>query len=219
MMIALLLKPAPALVCAALAARAPSHPSARYRTLFVLALLCGAVGDGLLGRDMFVPGLVAFLVGHVLYAAAFAFEGARPRTASLAGPALVGALLVAALWPRLGDMRVPVLSYVVAIATMSSLAIDLWRRSRHHMARRAALGACFFVVSDTFIAIDKFHTPLGPPLLALAIFSTYYVAQFLLAWSVGSHRAGGVSVFGEGDEARGRASPPLQLPKSPDQVG
>jgi alkylglycerol monooxygenase len=189
-MIAILLKPAPALLCAAWAARADSRPSARYRRLFVAALLCGALGDGLLAGGLFVPGLIAFLIGHACYATAFASEGARPRAVSLAGPLLFGAIVVAALWSGLGEMRTPVLCYVLAIATMAGLAIDLRRRSRDRTAARAAAGACFFLVSDAFVGLDRFHSPLGPPLIALVVFSTYYVAQFLLASSVGkAHRA------------------------------
>lgn len=188
-MVGILLKPAPALLFAAWAARAPSHPSAHYRWLFVAALLCGAVGDGLLARGLFVPGLIAFLIGHLCYATAFASQGARPRTVSLAGPLLFAAIVIATLWSSLGELRIPVLCYVFAIGTMSGLAIDLWRRSRGRTAARAAVGACIFLVSDASIAWDKFHSPLGPPLLGLIVFSTYYVAQFLLAWSVGKpHR-------------------------------
>jgi alkylglycerol monooxygenase len=184
-MIAILLKPAPALLCAAWAARAASRPSARYRWLFVAALLSGALGDGLLAGGLFVPGLIAFLIGHVFYATAFASEGARPRAVSLAGPLLFGAIVIAALWPGLGEMRAPVLCYVLVIAIMAGLAIDLRRRSRDRTAARAAAGACFFLISDTFVGLDRFRSPLGPPLIALLVFSTYYVAQFLLASSVG----------------------------------
>ncbi|MBS2023127.1 MAG: lysoplasmalogenase [Deltaproteobacteria bacterium] len=198
-MLGILLNPVPALLCAVWVARASALPSPRYRWLFLAALLCGASGDGLLAGGLFVPGLVAFLVGHVLYAIAFASEGARPRPASLAGPLGFAAVVISALWPGLGPLRVPVLCYVGAIGVMASLAIDLWRRTRDRSALRAAIGACFFVLSDAFIAWHKFKSPLGSELVSgLLIYSTYWVAQIALASSVGQARTDGPATRAQG---------------------
>ena len=41
-----------------------------------------------------------------------------------------------------------------------------------------AVGACFFMLSDALLAINRFVSPL--PLASLWVLSTYYVAQMLI---------------------------------------
>ena len=44
------------------------------------------------------------------------------------------------------------------------------------------VGALLFILSDTTLALNKFRAPV--PQRDLIIMSTYYAAQFLIAWSV-----------------------------------
>jgi uncharacterized membrane protein YhhN len=46
----------------------------------------------------------------------------------------------------------------------------------------AMIGAILFILSDTTLALNKFRAPV--PQRDLIIMSTYYSAQFLIAWSV-----------------------------------
>ncbi len=93
------LKPAAtALAVAAVALRAgPARP----KMLVLAALAASLVGDALLLRDdLFVFGLAAFLIAHVIYIAWLAREAA-PRRAigSIAIVALYGLAMLAYLWP------------------------------------------------------------------------------------------------------------------------
>ena len=186
-LLAFFLKPLPVLLAILWVARARPLPSARYRWLLLVGLVFGVAGDALLNLPhLFLAGLVTFLVGHVWYAAAFALEGARPRPASLAGPLALAGTVIALLWPGLGALQVPVLCYVGAIAVMAGLSIDRWRRVGSAAAARAAAGACFFLVSDAALAWAKFRAPFGPPwAVGAVVLGTYYLAQALLASSVG----------------------------------
>ena len=186
-LLSFVIKPLPVLLAALWVLRARPLPSSRYRRLMLVGLLFGALGDVLLILPhLFFFGLVAFLIGHVWYAVAFALEGARPRPASLAGPLLFAGAVIAGLWPGLGTLQIPVLCYVGAIGVMAGLAIDQWRRAGSPGAARAAAGACFFLASDAALAWAKFRGPFGPPwMVGVVVLGTYYVAQALLASSVG----------------------------------
>jgi uncharacterized membrane protein YhhN len=89
----------------------------RYDALVLAGLVFGFLGDVLLslrGKPTFLSGMIAFAVGHALYAIAFVTLGASepfPK-ASVALFGLAGCGLLAWLWPHLGTMRVPVAAYV-----------------------------------------------------------------------------------------------------------
>ena len=77
------------------------------------------------------------------------------------------------LIPNLGDLKLPVMAYFIAIAAMGLLALQ-----SSLPLRWTVLGALLFIISDSFIAINKFINPF--PFESYWIMSTYYVAQFML---------------------------------------
>lgn len=84
-------------------------------------------------------------------------------------------------------MRMPVLAYVVVLASMAVLALARqWRSSQPAVEARsapwAAVGALLFVASDSLLAWDRFAG--GLPLASLLVLSTYYGAQYAIARSV-----------------------------------
>jgi len=133
--------------------------------------------------SLFVPGLVGFLLAHLAYIALFRIGvGMFPRRGVLAAALLIGAAMYAFLWhgglpPAL---RIPVGVYVVVIACMAAQAIG--RAAVLHdtdpSARWVAVGACFFMLSDSLLATNRFVVPL--PLASLWVLATYYVAQVLI---------------------------------------
>jgi uncharacterized membrane protein YhhN len=163
-----------------------------WRRGVVIGLLLSLVGDIALlwPREGFLPGLVAFLLAHLAYIVAFSRS---TRLAARAAPfvvyGLVSAAILASLWAGLPPpLRLPVLAYVVALATMAAQAACVaWVRRASidaATARNTALGAGLFVVSDALLAIDRFATPLawaGP-----AILVSYWAAQTLIAASLGA---------------------------------
>lgn len=155
-----------------------------YRMLVVAGLLFSLAGDVflMLPSDRFVAGLASFLVGHLLYVAAFA-EGAVLSLPALL-PFALGALGVyALLHPRLGALRPAVLLYVTAIVAMAWLATGRWLGVGQLGALLACLGAILFVISDAALAIDRFRRPF--PRARAVVLGTYFPAQLLIALSVG----------------------------------
>lgn len=185
-------KPLATLLIAAIVWRAsPATPG--YRRAILLGMGFSCVGDIalMLPFDAFVPGLVAFLLAHVCYIVAFraGFGAGRGLLLAAALLALFAGINLAGLWPLLpGELRVPVVVYVVVLALMATLALArAWSRvtpadSRSTTARWAAAGAVLFVISDSVLAWDRFGG--GLPVASLCVLSTYYAAQYCIARSV-----------------------------------
>ncbi|MBK6863760.1 MAG: lysoplasmalogenase [Ideonella sp.] len=141
----------------------------------------------------FLPGLVSFLLAHLAYIVAFT---RRLRFAARWQPfalyAAVAALLLARLWPSVpAALQLPVVAYVVCLASMAAQAGAAWLAARGTAeampARHAALGGLLFMTSDTLLAFNKFDAPL--PLASLWILATYWSAQGLIARSMKAKRS------------------------------
>jgi uncharacterized membrane protein YhhN len=159
-------------------------PSSEYGRRILVGLVLCACGDVLLiprGDTAFRLGLVAFLCGHLAYAAAFL---TMPVPLVILGPAALGiALLLWRVWRWLAPHlpareRVPVSAYFAAIGAMGALSICAVSVGA---PVAAALGALGFMASDLSVARDRFVAPgfanaaWGLPL--------YFASQLLLAWS------------------------------------
>jgi len=152
-------------------------------------LLAGAVGDVCLALPhAFLPGMIAFAIGHGLYVAAF-WQWDRTPAPLLLLP--VGLYAGTGLWlmlPGAGALTLPLLIYVLVIAAM------IWRAAACALAPRAHLlsrwgplaGALLFGFSDTLIGLHRFAQPL--PGAAFAIILTYWAGQVLFAASAIGHK-------------------------------
>lgn len=171
----LALKPAPIWLAAGLLLwRLPRTAST---LLPVAALLFGSAGDIVLELEgMFVPGIGAFLIGHLLYSIAFFREAVfRPERLLPAGLiALYLFLMAYLLAPELGGLAIPVFAYV-AVSALFGLAAAFRRGER----QTVLAGAVVFLASDTLIAINRFLSPIAYD--SLWILASYYLAQFLIA--------------------------------------
>lgn len=151
-----------------------------FGNFVVAGLVLGAIGDvALLGKSdkAFLAGLGAFLLGHIAYVVAIAqvlppSEWLRPLAIV---PTIIGAIVLRWLWPRLGDMKIPVIVYVLTIVTMVAGALAVW-----HLI--LTTGAVLFFFSDLAVARDKFvragfvNRAWGLP--------CYYLGQLFIAWSL-----------------------------------
>lgn len=196
-----LAKPAATLLIAGIAWQARPATQPFYRQAVLAGMLLSCVGDIalMLPVDAFVPGLVAFLLAHLCYIAAFRAGWRAGRGLAIAVLLLgsFAAVNVLGLWPHLPlPLRVPVLAYVVVLALMAVLALArMWARRQPaaHAAsvRWAAGGGLLFVASDSLLAWDRFGG--GLPLASLLVLSTYYAAQYAIARSVEANEGvGGV---------------------------
>ena len=165
--------------------------SARYRRAIMIGMVLSLVGDVclMLPGDLFVPGLVAFLLAHIGYIVAFApSSGAKARAAAFALVAVVAAANLVGLLPRVAsDLKIPVVAYTVVLATMAAFALArAWMPAVSSMlprsARFGAVGAVLFMASDSLLAWDRFAG--GIPMSVLLVLGTYYAAQWCIARSV-----------------------------------
>jgi uncharacterized membrane protein YhhN len=156
-----------------------------YGVIVLVALLLSWVGDALLlsnAERVFFGGLVAFLLAHVSYAAAFWVSGSPSLVFPLALLCFgaVGLLTLRWLWPHLlGRDRPPVVAYVAVIVVMCAMATDY---SSAVGSLVPAVGAACFMASDIAVARDRFVArSVANRLWGLPL---YFFAQLLLAWSV-----------------------------------
>jgi uncharacterized membrane protein YhhN len=169
------------------------HPvSAAYRRDILVGITLCLLGDILLmlPGDLFVPGLVSFLLAHSLFIAAFSSDVRFvARWWAWLACLAYGAVVTILLWRGIASaLRLPVLVYVAVLASMGGQAMGRAFRlrasgdARALSARYAAAGAMLFMLSDSLLAWDRFRTPL--PLAGLYILATYYTALWLIARSV-----------------------------------
>jgi uncharacterized membrane protein YhhN len=157
-----------------------------------LGLLVGLglsfIGDMLLmfqsEPKLFLIGLVAFLLGHVAYAATFTLLGGFyvVDLISLVVLAILAVGLYRFLKPGLGRMRVPVIFYIVIISLMVNRAISTLFGAVLNpvQAWMVSLGAVLFYISDVILAIGRFANPFKYYRINLAF---YYAGQVLIALS------------------------------------
>lgn len=185
-------KPLATMLVLAMALLLGTPVSLRYRRWIVAGMFCSLIGDVLLmlPTNLFVAGLVAFLFGHACFITAFLGDS-RLAVRPLAWLAclLVGAVNLWLLWPSIPAALHPAVAvYGTVLSVMGSQAIG---RAWFHgaaadalalPARRAALGAALFMLSDSLLAWNRFHGAL--PWSTLCVLGSYYAALWFIARSV-----------------------------------
>jgi uncharacterized membrane protein YhhN len=178
-------KPVASLAFLALGLIRFAQPSPFGAWLLLGLVLCG-VGDlALLGAGRaFLVGLVAFLLGHVAYVAAFIhLSPVSDWPMLLVAPVAVASVLAARwLWPHVGSLRVAVAAYIAVITVMVWGALSLvWHGGE---LWRLAVAGVLFYLSDLLVARQRFVRPeIVNRLLGLPM---YYAAQLLFATSIGA---------------------------------
>ncbi len=150
-----------------------------------LGVFCGALGDfflASLSKTWYLPGLVAFLLGHLFYIAAFrkncSVSSAKVVILVVCGIVIAALMTGAAIKvTRTGELFMipPGIVYAAVILAMTCVAV------LHESATRLiALGAIVFVVSDAHIVVN--FAIFGAPWLPLTLtgYTTYYLAQYLI---------------------------------------
>ncbi len=156
-----------------------------YKYIIIAGLVFSLAGDIflMLPSDRFVAGLVAFLLAHLFYIAAFASEISALIWWPLIPFVIYGIAIYIILVPSLGKLKLPVLIYVAVILIMAWLAWERLIQTGQTGALLASIGAILFIISDTILAIDRFR---GTFTLARASnLITYFAAQLLIAGSIG----------------------------------
>ena len=164
----------------------PRYPA--FADLILAALICCLLGDILLAfqaRRMFLLGLISFLTGHVIYAAAFFLVGSTGAWMAMGMIVLAASGGVVWRWlaPRLDEMALPVLAYIVVISIMAVGAFSVAGNAAIPAPVRFSVlcGAVLFYLSDMFVARQRFVV--NAAINRRAGLPLYYSAQFLLALS------------------------------------
>ena len=162
--------------------------ASRNRSIILVALFFSFAGDVFLLFEyknpwLFIPGLVCFLLTHILYIAYFLSIPGNKKSLLKIAPYLgllvgaYGVALVYVLFPTLGNLKVPVLIYAIVIMSMLLASIHVYSRVSQGAATLFVAGAAFFVLSDSLLAVNKFYNPIAFPFL---IILTYCIAQYLI---------------------------------------
>lgn len=159
--------------------------------LLIAALGLSALGDAFLaheGERAFMGGLSSFLLAHICYVVLFFLEG--PGLAGLmadfwrmvyVATLVLGAIaVIKILWSALGNLKAPVLLYVLAIILMG-----IGATSTGNLVLIA--GTLAFIVSDGLLATEKFLL-IGPSPWRLpmkyAVWILYYLGQLLITLAI-----------------------------------
>lgn len=176
------------LLCAIL--NAPRLISKNYGFAIAIGLAFAAAGDFflMLPGDYFLAGLVCFLITHCVYIYALCRKARfGEHKLVLVVFAALSIAIIAGLWTSIPSaMKIPVVIYASAIGLMGAQAFSRALSTApetivHYSAWLAAVGGLFFMLSDTLLAFNRFHSPI--PLSGLWVLGTYYAAQFLFARS------------------------------------
>lgn len=159
--------------------------------MMLLALLFSWLGDVMLmyeyiSSTYFALGLASFLTAHILYTLLFLKKWERKNSRiSLMILFLLssyGTVLFLQLQDNLGELRIPVIIYVIAIMAMAITAFKRKGNTNKASFILVFVGALFFIASDSILAINKFL--IDVPYSHLLIMSTYATAQFLITQGV-----------------------------------
>lgn len=155
------------------------------KPLVITAIGCSIIGDVLLLFEknsplFFIFGLVSFLLAHIFYSITFYYflqkQHIKISWKLLPFVACYYFLLLYVLFPTLGNMKLPVVVYGAVISTMFFIALHIFFTKQN--AYLIIIGAAFFVLSDTLLAINKFYTTYYQASIFIMI--TYSFAQYCI---------------------------------------
>ncbi len=186
--------PLKAFLMPALIAAVYFHPDFTSKKFLLGALIFSWIGDVVLmfqslNPSFFIGGLIAFLIGHIIYMMLFHKEKRSNmpqnslfiRTGLMAIVAyLIGMLSL--LFPHLGAMRLPVTIYALTISAMLATAIVGYSGWEAPANAWILSGAILFVTSDSILAFNKFYQPIW--LASFFIMITYLAAQYAIVVGV-----------------------------------
>ena len=164
---------------------------------FALGLVFSLFGDIflMLPREQFIAGLISFLLAHIAYLVGFLQTTPPLNIVSLILAVLVGIAatrIYRSIGAGLADsgnqaLRPPMLIYTIVISLMlwSALLTLVGKEWLPVQALLAAGGALLFFLSDTFLAWNKFVSPIRHGKLLVII--TYHLGQVMIILGAGLH--------------------------------
>lgn len=162
----------------------------KFSIRIIIGLLFSLVGDVMLMFDsgsnlFFVIGLLSFLLAHIFYIDAFYID---IKSRKLENPTNITApitvffgfavMFYVVLFSYLRELEIPVALYCVVIATMAVMAYMRYKKCNRRSYQLVLAGAVFFLVSDSFLAYNKFVSNL--PWMHIIVMTTYMFAQLFI---------------------------------------
>ena len=151
---------------------------------YVAALFFSLWGDLflLLKAEFFMFGLVAILMSHILYIKITAgylkeISFIKIITASIPFIIVFGGVIYL-ISEHLEGMLFPVIMYGLVICSFGTLTLLNYLEEKSTVNLWFSLGAIFFILSDSLLAINKFYE--ANEFYGISIMITYTVAQFLI---------------------------------------
>lgn len=133
----------------------------------------------------FIAGLASFLTGHLLYILFFLKPGRsqyQKNKPLIIAAALMMAVVIAfigtELLPHVGELKIPVMIYMIVIGLMFIAATGRFDKQQLPHSLMLVTGAVLFVVSDTILAFNQFVALVSNGHFFVMI--TYMTAQYFL---------------------------------------
>ena len=165
-----------------------------FYILLGIALFFCMLGDVAMEKDI-VPGIGMFLFAHLFFTVNFLWQIISMTLDfmnMIIGVACFGGLIVfvflfirylKASGPEVPDFILKAGSvYFLLVSATISTSLLLWLTTDALWGFLPVIGAIFFFISDSIIAINEFHHKFSRP--EFLIMPTYYLAIFLLSLSV-----------------------------------
>ncbi|MCR5267749.1 MAG: lysoplasmalogenase [Lachnospiraceae bacterium] len=165
-----------------------------YTKMILLGLCFGALGDVLLnlrflseknGQKIFLIGILAFLIGHILYLVALI-----PQSDHLVASLIIGVVLAAALlifiFCKLNvkpAFKVFGVFYIGAVVLMTTVAVGNLISAPSKNRLLYAIGAVLFTISDIVLIFNTFGKK-SKFSLRITNLAFYYAGQLLIALSL-----------------------------------
>jgi uncharacterized membrane protein YhhN len=153
--------------------------------LLSIALAFSSLGDVFLalpGGNYFIYGLLSFLIAHLFFITLWRRNWPVPLRSTAVQKALLGVLALYVLGMMGWILPVPgqsaaVAAYMLVLTSMAMAAV-LVRVSHVWIGS----GAILFLISDSLIALSTFKQLIGGRWAGFLIWSTYYLAQYLMTF-------------------------------------
>ena len=153
--------------------------------LYIGAVLFSLLGDILLifdGELNFILGLLSFLTAHILFILivlkGLPKSALKSKLGVLIPFAVVCLGLILFLKDSLGEMLIPVAVYATVISVFGAISLLNYVLNTSRKTLTLFIGSLFFLISDSVLAIDKFHEP--NEVFPAIIMITYILAQYLI---------------------------------------
>jgi len=158
----------------------------KQNNIFILGILFALMGDIFLNfdsDDFFKIGLGSFLLMQLCYIYVFSIDKTnvnKPFLIKTFGVVLLLILMISLLWNNLGELKIPVVIYMLVIGAMSIMAF--LRNSKIAGYSGVVIGAILFLLSDAFLAYGKFINMVTG--LNYIVMATYIAAQYLIVTGI-----------------------------------